>query len=223
MIHALILDFDGLILDTESPALQSWQQIYGEYGQTLQLAQWIETLGTNEGFDPASHLAELLSQQQPPQAVNIAQLATRHEQLHWQLSAQQPLLPGVLDLLNAADAHGLPCAVASSSNRDWVAGWLETHGIRERFVCLCTADDVERTKPAPDLFRCAAACLQHEPAACLVFEDSPNGIRAAQAAGMPCVAVPGAISSQIELPPADVQLATLHAIPLADILRRVAR
>ena len=86
-----------------------------------------------------------------------------------------------------------------------------------------TADDVALTKPAPDLFLSAASCLGVPPAQCLVFEDSPNGIRAARAAGMRCVAVPGAITGQLALPPADLVIAKLDALPLAEILAAVER
>jgi beta-phosphoglucomutase-like phosphatase (HAD superfamily) len=103
-----------------------------------------------------------------------------------------------------------------------VLGWLRHHGIESTFACIRTADDVLRTKPAPDLFLSAAACLGLPPNSCLVFEDSPNGILAAHAAGMRCVAVPGAITRRLALPSADLLIESLDALPLADILARVA-
>jgi beta-phosphoglucomutase-like phosphatase (HAD superfamily) len=111
--------------------------------------------------------------------------------------------------------------VASSSDREWVEGWLYQHEIYGEFVCVRTANDVALTKPAPDLFLAAAGCLGAVPEVCLVFEDSPNGILAARAAGMRCVAVPGAITSRLALPPADMLLPSLDALPLADILARL--
>ena len=83
-------------------------------------------------------------------------------------------------------------------------------------------DTVPVAKPAPDLFLSAADCLGVAPAACLVFEDSPNGILAARAAGMRCVVVPGAITSRLTLPPADLVLASLDALPLDEIVARVS-
>jgi len=99
-----------------------------------------------------------------------------------------------------------------------VLGWLQHHGIEAGFNCIRTSDDVRRTKPAPDLFLSAAVCLGVPPDRCLVFEDSPNGILAARAAGMHCVVVPGAITRRLTLPPADLLIASLDALPLADIL-----
>lgn len=223
MLSALIFDFDGLLIDTETPALQSWQAIYADYGYTLGLERWQTALGSNQGFDPLEHLILLLSQQRDPISLDtdlLDQLRVRREVLKHELSMRQPLLPGVLDILAAAHAHGLLCAVASSSPRAWVDGWLTHHRIRAWFACVSTADDVAHTKPAPDLFLSAAAWLGVEPADCLVFEDSPNGILAAQAAGMRCVAVPGAISRQLPMPPATLVLPSLAALPLAEIMRQ---
>jgi HAD superfamily hydrolase (TIGR01509 family) len=221
-IAALVLDFDGLLMDTETPAFESWRIVYAEHGHTLTMELWAQALGTSSAFDAAGHLAELLGQQVPPVQVEAASLRARRTAIKQRLNEGLPLLPGVHSLLEQAQAMGLPCAIASSSDYAWVGGWLRQHGIAERFACVRTADDVAATKPAPDLFLSAAACLGIPPAACLVFEDSPNGILAAQAAGMRCVAVPGAISRQMTLPPADLLLPALDALPLREIVARVA-
>jgi HAD superfamily hydrolase (TIGR01509 family) len=217
MIQALIFDFDGLLVDTETPAFESWRALYAEYGHELSLELWQGALGTSQGFDALAHLAALAAQPIDQPALRARRLAAKHA-----LSAVQPLLPGVREILTQAGGLGLPCAVASSSNRDWVVGWLRQHGIEAAFACIRTADDVILTKPAPDLFLSAAACLRVAPEDCLVFEDSPNGILAAHAAGMRCVAVPGAVTRQITLPPADLLIESLDALPLTDILARVA-
>ncbi len=217
MIQALIFDFDGLLVDTETPAFESWRALYTEYGHELTLDLWQGGLGTGHGFDASAHLAALSTQPIDQAALLARRMAAKHA-----LSAKQPLLPGAREILGQAAALGLPCAVASSSGSDWVLGWLRQHGIDAAFACIRTADDVARTKPAPDLFLSAAACLGVSPASCLVFEDSPNGILAAHAAGMRCVAVPGAITRQLTLPRAELLIDSLDALPLADILARVA-
>jgi HAD superfamily hydrolase (TIGR01509 family) len=217
MIQALIFDFDGLLVDTETPAFESWRALYAEYGHELTLELWQGALGTNHGFDALAHLATLATQPFDQPALLTRRLAAKHA-----LSATQPLLPGVREILDQAAELGLACAVASSSSRDWVLGWLRHHGIDAAFAVIRTADDVARTKPAPDLFLSAADCLGVPPASCLVFEDSPNGILAARAAGMRCVAVPGAITRRLTLPRADLLIESLDALPLADILARVA-
>lgn len=218
-IRALIFDFDGLIVDTETPALQSWQEIYAEYGVTLSVHDWAATLGANAGFDAHTHLVALLRERDPLLAERVMAereaILARRQARKDALSAHQPLLPGVADLLAEARAANFPCAVASSSSRRWVEGWLQRLGIRHAFTTVVTADDVTATKPAPDLFLAAAARLGLPPAECLVLEDSPNGIRAARAAGCPVVAIPGAISGQVPLPPADLLLPSLAHTSLA--------
>ena len=217
MIAALIFDFDGLLVDTETPAFESWQPIYAEYGHTLPLDLWKEALGTSHGFDPLAHLATLAGK-----PIDRDELWARRVVSKEQLSALQPLLPGAQAILDQARAMALPCALASSSDRAWIDRWLSLHNIVSYFACIRTADDVVRTKPAPELFLSAAACLGVRPNACLVFEDSPNGILAARAAGMRCVAVPGAITRQLELPPADLVIVSLDALPLARILEQLS-
>ncbi len=217
-IRALIFDFDGLLVDTETPVFESWNRVYGEYGHQLELSRWQYALGTRHGFDPLSHLENLAGH-----PFDRAAALARYQELKRELSFSQPLLPGVIGVFEQASAAGMPRAVASSSDREWVDGWLERREITHWFMCVRTADDVVMTKPAPDLFLSAAAGMGVPPEACLVFEDSPNGIRAARAAGMRCVAVPGAITSQLELPPADLVLPSLDAIPLAEMVRRVSQ
>ena len=218
MIQALIFDFDGLLVDTETAAFESWQSIYGDYGHELSLDLWKDAVGRTpgQGFDAAGHLAALVEQPFDRAALIAERLARKRA-----LCARQPLLPGVTQILAEARRLGLPRAVASSSDREWVEGWLRHYGIRDEFDCVRTADDVAATKPAPDLFLSAAACLGMPPGACLVFEDSPNGARGAKAAGMRCVVVPGAITSQLAMPAADLVLPSLEALPLAAIIARV--
>jgi HAD superfamily hydrolase (TIGR01509 family) len=218
VIRALIFDFDGTILDTETPAMESWQAIYPDHGHTLPFDQWQTTLGRTgaDVFDPLAHLASLVGEPFDREALRARRQAHKHA-----MCEALTVLPGIIDLLDDADALGLPCAVASSSGREWVAGWLDRHALTPRFRCVRTADDVTETKPSPELFLSAAACMGVEPARCLVIEDSPNGILAARAAGMRCVAVPCALTSRLELPPADLLLPSLAGWRLPALLERL--
>jgi HAD superfamily hydrolase (TIGR01509 family) len=220
-ISALIFDFDGLMVDTETPAFVSWQRIYAEHGHELTLERWQGALGSSHGFDALAYLADLVRTVEPGRDLDTALIAADRQRLKVQLSAGYGLLPGVVDLLDAAEAAGLLCAVASSSSRTWVEGWLSRLGLRERFVAVQTADDVVWTKPDPALFLQAAAGLGHPPAACLVFEDSANGIRAARAAGCPVVAVPGPTTYRPSLPPPDLLLERLDALTLQELIAAV--
>ena len=213
--QALILDFDGLILDTETPIFEEWRAEFRRRGHDLGLDVWQHALGTHGVFDPCTHLASLMEQ------------AFDHDALRLELRARilprceaQPLLPGVALRVREARALGLRTAVASSSSAAWVEGWLVTHGIRDQFQAVCTRDDVERVKPAPDLYLLAARRLGVEPGACVVFEDSPNGLRAARAAGMRCVAIPNPVTCGLPLE-ADVVLPSLDGTSLSEIFDRL--
>lgn len=216
-VAAVIFDFDGLILDTETPIFEAWRQAYREHGCELALEDWQHGLGTHAGFDPLGHLERLSGRSLEREAL----LERVRERNHRDCEAQR-LLPGVAERLAESRALGLGAAVASSSSRAWVTGWLERHGLRPLVACVCARDDVARVKPAPDLFLLAAERLGVPAAACLVFEDSPNGIRAARAAGMRCVAVPNAVTRSLALPETDLRLESLALLRLDQILERLA-
>jgi HAD superfamily hydrolase (TIGR01509 family) len=137
-------------------------------------------------------------------------------------SDPQPLLPGVEALLGDARGLGLARGVASSSSCGWVEGWLVRHGIREMVDVVVARDDVTNVKPDPELFLLAARRLGAAPAGCVVFEDSPNGMRAALAAGMRCVAVPNHLTRSLSRPEVDLVLESLDERPLAAVLEAVA-
>lgn len=216
MIQALIFDFDGLIFDTETPDYETWAGLYREHGFELVHERWIAGVGTYGAFDAGVELAALLGATAESGALQ-ATFAERY-QAHCE---NAPLLPGVQELLVAARAAGLPVAVASSSDRAWVEGWLAHHDLAAFFTCVRTRDDVAQVKPAPDLFLSAATCLGVGPANCLIFEDSPNGMRAAAAAGIRCVAVPIPINAALELPPVALRLGSLAELSLEQIIARV--
>ena len=132
------------------------------------------------------------------------------------------LLPGVEALLRDALARGLRRAVASSSSCAWVEGWLGRHRVRDLIDVVVGRDHVRKVKPDPELFLLAARRLDVPPASCLVFEDSPNGMRAALAAGMRCVAVPTGLTRALARPEVDLVLGSLDERPLAAILEAVA-
>jgi HAD superfamily hydrolase (TIGR01509 family) len=207
MIRALVFDFDGLMVDTEATSLQSWQELYAQHGQELPLDLWVTLIGTWDAtFNPTVYLEQRIGRE-----LTAAEHAERYSR-ELALAAQMPLMPGVLAHLDAADERGLPMAVASSSSRQWVEGHLAGHGLRERFACVLTRDDVTATKPDPELYLAAVACLGVAPGDALAYEDSAHGVTAAKDAGMWCVAVPGPLTAQSDFSRADRVLRTLADI-----------
>lgn len=211
--RAVILDFDGLIVDTETPIFEAWAAAYRRHGQDLQLDLWQHALGTHGGFDPLAHLESLCGPLEREALLTGIRADTARG------CDAQPLMPGVERLLRDAGALGLGRAVASSSSSAWVEGWLERHAIRGLFDAVATRDRVARVKPDPELFLLAARELRVEPEACVVFEDSANGMRAALAAGMRCVAVPNALTRRLARPDVDLVLGSLGERPLREVLR----
>ncbi len=218
MIHALIFDFDGLIIDTETPAFVSTQVMYQEYGHELTLELWKDALGrkSGEGFNAYQHLANLVGESFDMQA---AQEKRQKHKLY--LCHQELLRSGILETLTLAKTLDLTCAVASSSRREWVEGWLKKHDILKHFVFIKTGDDVENVKPAPDLFLSVAKKFRIQPSECLVFEDSPNGTLAAINAGMPCVVVTNPVTEGLEFPRHNLKLKRLDEIGIEQILQAV--
>ena len=203
-LKAIVFDFDGLILDTEEPIYRSWLEVYAAHGQELPFDRWIQIVGSsNAAFDPRANLEERLGRALT-QDVLDERLRRRSE-----LVMAQAILPGVAELAAAARDKGLKNGVASSSGGTWVHDHLERLGVLDLFECIRCREDVQLVKPAPDLFLATLECLGVAPGDSVAIEDSPNGVLAAKAAGMFCVAVPNTITAGQDLSRADLVLPSL--------------
>src|SRR6184192_4155576 len=216
-IRALVFDFDGLLVDTEGPIFAAWQRIYRERGQELPRERWLTIIGTASGpFDPLLDLGQRTGQQLDPEELDDL------ERLYYkEATSMQQLLPGVEKYLAEARRLGLKMAIASSSGSTWVMEHLERFGIHEHFDAIVSREDVTRTKPDPELYRTALDRLSVSPNETIAFEDSTNGIRAAKAAQLFCVAVPNRLTADLDLTDADLRLASLEATSLHDLIGRI--
>jgi len=216
-IKALVFDFDGLMVDTEGPAYESWQEIYREYGHELPLSSWAAVLGgSGAEFDPCAYL-----ERQVGRTLDCAAIRERRLRRKVKLVAEQPLLPGVGDYIAAAGRLGLKLGVASSASRAWVVGHLDRLGVTGRFDAIVCGDEVARVKPDPQLYRTAVAALGVPPARAIAQEDAPNGLLAAKRAGLFCVAVPNPLTGRLPLDGADLRLASLTDLPLDALLAQI--
>jgi HAD superfamily hydrolase (TIGR01509 family) len=214
VIHAVVFDFDGLLVDTETPTLESWLDIYREYGQDFPLSKWSMVLGgSGTAFDPAAYPAQRIGQPLAAEAI-----ATRRRRRKEELAGVQPLMPGVAAYLDDAARLGLRLGVASSSSRAWVVGHLDRLGVAGCFDSMVTADDVARVKPAPDLCLAAVAALSVRPQEAIALEDAPNGLLAAKRAGLLAVAVPTPLTERFPLDDADLRITSLADVPLEALL-----
>jgi HAD superfamily hydrolase (TIGR01509 family) len=213
-IKAFVFDFDGLIVDTESPKFEGWQAVFGQYGLGLPLSEWQKALGTSRlAFDPPTYLEELVGH-----PINKRKAEHDHNVIALAKINKLPALPGVENLLAEAKANGIKLAVGSSSSADWVWCNLSRLGLLEYFDTICSGNEVPAVKPDPAIFQLAISELGVSPDEAIVFEDSPNGITAANNAGIFCVAIPNYISGQLSVEHADLVLNSLEEITLEELL-----
>jgi len=215
-IRAIVFDFDGLILDTEEPVYRSWLEVYEAHGEMLPFERWVQIVGsTTTEFHPQRHLEERLGRPLSQETLD-GRIGRRTEMI-----LAQDVLPGILQYLDDAKALGLKLGVASSSTSDWVTGHLERLGIIGRFGCIRCRNHVNNAKPAPDLYVAVLDCLGVSPSEAVAIEDSPNGVMAANQAGIRCVAIPNSITAKLDLSHADLVLGSLLDLPLPALLQRL--
>jgi HAD superfamily hydrolase (TIGR01509 family) len=219
LITTVIFDFDGLILDTEMPEFQSWQEVYRDLGCELPVEKWCLCIGgTEEHFDVYSYLEEQLGR-----PVDRAALRAKRYPRHLQILEQQVVLPGVEQYLNEARRLGLKIGLASNSSRTWVFGHLRRLGLDSYFDHSICGDEVSNRKPEPELYLTALAGLNAQPEQAIAFEDSPHGVRAAQRAGIFAVTIPNMLTSLLSLDHADLRLTSMAEMPLSKLIASVER
>lgn len=220
-VRAFLFDFDGLLLDTEFASRAGWQLLYREHGHELPEDLWATLVGTTHApWNPMEHLEELVGEPLERETLNERRYA--HEIA---LIEAEELRPGIADYLAAAREHGLKRAIVSSSSRRWIDMHLERLEEAVGWDAICTADgDPVRAKPAPTLYLEALEALGVIAEEAVAFEDSPNGVRAAKAAGIFCIAVPNEVTRDLGLDEAgaDLVLDSLADLPPETLFSRFA-
>ena len=218
MIRALIFDFDGLILDTETPEFLAWQSIYREHGYELPAHEWGKIVGGYgiSNFDAAEHLARLAHGR-----LDAVSLRARHQAESAAVIASSPILPGVENIIHEAKKLGLKLAIASSSSHSWVDTHMKRLGIFDHFDKIICAEDVPpgRTKPNPDLFLEVLDQFKIRANEAVVFEDSPNGVKASQSAGIFVVLVTNPTTSPLVFDGKFLELNSLAEMRLSELLQ----
>jgi HAD superfamily hydrolase (TIGR01509 family) len=219
MLKALIFDFDGLILDTETPLLLSWREVFDR----LQV--------------PIDHgmLARLVeSSREPPEAYRLLEdgrgapidresLRVARAEREAELISRLGPSAGVMSLLRAARAEGLRTAIASNSSLSWIAPQLSRLGLASSFNSIRCRDHVARVKPDPELYLAVLADLGIKGGEAVAFEDAPGGAEAARRAGVACVAVPNPATADLDWGRVDLMVPSLELVTLDQLRSLVSR
>jgi HAD superfamily hydrolase (TIGR01509 family) len=204
-IAALVLDMDGLLVDSETVSGEALRLFLLGHGHEM-LPSTLEGALGRRLPEAMAIVAAAYDLSVPLDELVVAYDAMRLEALRGNVVA----MPGAVALLDWAAAKGLPRALATSSFRGHAEVSLAEAALMGRFDVEVTGDEVERGKPAPDLFLLAAERLGVPPESCVVFEDAPAGLEAAARAGMRRVWVPNAHTRHLE-PPVSID-ATLESL-----------
>jgi HAD superfamily hydrolase (TIGR01509 family) len=201
LIDAVIFDLDGVILDSEELWNEVREGLARKRGGRWSEQAQADMMGMSS-VEWSRYLHDVVGLPDPPEEIN-------REVVHGMLerySRQLPLIGGSVDAVQRMAARR-PLGLASSSNRELIDRALEVAGLAPYFRVTVSSEEVERGKPAPDVYLEAARRLEVEPSRAAAIEDSASGIRSAHAAGMYVVAIPNRA-----FPPADDVLA------LADVV-----
>jgi len=215
-IRALLFDFDGLILDTETASRAGWEWAYREHGHELPEEKWALIVGTTGAWSPMDYLEELVGGPLERDALNERRYA--HE---LSLIEAEELRPGISDYLAAADERGLKRAIVSSSSRRWIDMHLARLEREVGWDVILTADgNHSRAKPSPVMYLEALELLGVHADEAVVFEDSLHGVRAGKAAGIFTVAIPNSVTRDYGLEEADVVVPSLADLPPDELFAR---
>lgn len=184
-IRAVVLDLDGVMVDSETIALEMWHEFLAYYGKALSDVEYRQMVG----MEPRK--TAIFVRQRTGIPIGVEEILEDHRiRVMEAVGRDAKPVDGLEHFIREARLRGLPVGVASNSGTTYVDQVLRAIGLREAFDCVITSDQVARAKPAPDIYHAAAASLKTPPERCLAIEDSPIGMKSALAAGMRCVVIP---------------------------------
>jgi HAD superfamily hydrolase (TIGR01509 family) len=190
--RAVVFDMDGLLLDTELLWHQAETDLFAQHGAEFSWDDKMAVIGSSFDFT-ADYFADRLGL---PRGRGPALVNEMVELMHAQLRRQVEGRPGAVELVERLRGR-TRLGLASNSPRSLVDTALATAHISDAFDAIVTSDDVERSKPAPDLYLLACERLGVAPTDALALEDSASGIAAAKAAGLTCIAVPQFVETDV--------------------------
>ena len=210
-LAAVVFDFDGIIMDSETPEYESHRRVFEQYGATLTTAEWCDQIGIWNDAQDERWFRELC--RRCSHALDSGTFLADKRRIFDEVAPHEPMR-GVRELVNALTDAGIPAAIASSSSARWVRSAIDRIGMGGKFAAVVTGDDVERRKPAPDVYLEASRRVGVDPADAVAIEDSAPGIAAARAAGMATVAIPHWLTERHDLSGADLRVANAGELTL---------
>jgi HAD superfamily hydrolase (TIGR01509 family) len=211
---AVIFDFDGIIIDSEVAEFESHRQLYQRFGVQLTVDEWCAHVGYWSEQHDESWARKLSARSLTAPSTEIYLLEQRR--MFLQLLPLQPMV-GIRELLVELSAASIQVAIGSTSPSSWVIPSLETFGLLRKFSAVVTGEQVDRPKPAPDIYLEAARRLSILPSEALVIEDSAPGVAAAKAASMRVVAIPNLLTERHDLTAADLRVSNASQLTLGTL------
>ncbi|GIN59799.1 haloacid dehalogenase [Lederbergia ruris] len=217
MIKAVVFDFDGLILDTETAWYECYKEVLAGYEVELPLPIFAQIIGTDDAAF-YQYMEEQLQGSEEIEAINAAALT-----LHKEKMATIVLREGVREFLDEAKELNLRIGLATSSSESWVKPFLEKYDLLKFFETIQTRDQVTKIKPDPELYVKAVEALGVKPEEAIAFEDSLNGSLAAKRAGMNCIIVPNPVTKDLEFQEFDARIESMGGQSLRTLMDDITK
>lgn len=190
MVKAIIFDMDGLMLDTENIALESWNKASKDFGYDISRELMIRAIGTTV-LDTKKLLIDNMGSEFPFD--EIREVRMKHTKEYMEVHGV-PVKKGLIEFLEYCSSENISMAVATSTSRIYAKELLQKASIIKYFHAIVCGDEIEKGKPEPDIFLEASRCLDVRPEECIVMEDSEKGILAASRANMIPIWIPDIIT-----------------------------
>lgn len=216
MIKAVIFDFDGLIIDTETIWYEAFKEALIQFEVDLTIEQFALVIGTDDAVLDKYILDNI------KESSTISEIKELASKLFNEMIGQPKLRDGVEEYLITAKEVGLRIGLASSSKREWVEKYLTQLHILHYFEVIKTRNDVTSVKPDPELYLQAIQALDVKPDEAVAFEDSLNGLKAARAAGLKCVIFPNPVTTNLAFKDHSMRLSSMAERPLTYILKELS-
>lgn len=214
MIKAIIFDFDGTIIDTETAWYSAFRDAYEDHGVDLTLDMYSQCIGTSlHTFNPYEYLVTELHL-----PIDLDAFRQSIHNRHSEIMKTESIRPGIIEYLKQAKQSGLKIGLASSSARAWVDKYIRGLGISDYFDIIRTSDDVRHVKPDPELYLQTLTGLGVKATEAIAIEDSPNGAKAAMVAGIYTVVVPNEITKLLSFEGSHIMETSLSNIPFERLM-----